>query len=127
MKALILAAGFGTRLGSLTKDTPKALIKVGSTSILDINIRKLIQIGISEILINTHYLADQIEKYLVTQVYPVKVSTFFEPELLGTAGTLKARLSLFEHDDFLWVIKKAPLRSIRGGACGVEVKDLLLG
>ena len=101
MKALILAAGFGTRLGSLTKETPKALIKVGSTTIIDLNIRKLVEVGISEILINTHYLADQIENYLITQNYQVKVSTFFEAELLGTAGTLKARLSLLGDDDFI--------------------------
>ena len=101
MKALILAAGFGTRLGSLTKETPKALIKVGSTTIIDHNIRKLVEIGISEILINSHYLADQIESYLIAQSYPIKVSTFFEQELLGTAGTLKARLGLFGDDDFI--------------------------
>ena len=55
MKALILAAGFGTRLGKLTEDKPKALVEVGGKAILDHNITKLLNAGISEILINTHY------------------------------------------------------------------------
>jgi mannose-1-phosphate guanylyltransferase len=101
MKGLILAAGFGTRLGYLTQQTPKALIPVGGKSILDHNIRKLLEIGVSEILINTHYLSEQVEDFLEKQNYPAKLNTVFEPELLGTAGTLKANLDFFETGDFL--------------------------
>jgi len=101
MKGLILAAGFGTRLGHLTQQTPKALIRVGDKPILDHNIRKLLDAGITEILINTHYLVEQVESFLSLQDYPAKLTTVFEPELLGTAGTLKGNLNFFGSNDFL--------------------------
>ena len=101
MKALILAAGFGTRLGKLTEKKPKALIQVGGTEILDHNIRKLLNAGISEILINTHYLSDQVEDFLKNQPYRGLVKTVFEPSLLGTAGSVKANWDFFEGSDFL--------------------------
>ena len=101
MKGLILAAGFGTRLGQLTQRTPKALIRVGDKTILDHNIRKLLEIGITEILINTHYLSEQVEKFLAAQDYPAILTTVFEPELLGTVGTIKVNLDFFGTSDFL--------------------------
>jgi mannose-1-phosphate guanylyltransferase len=101
MKALILSAGFGSRLGALTKETPKALVRVGDRAIIDHNIRKLLEIGVKEILINTHYLAEQIEEFLSDQAYPAEVSTVYEPELLGTAGTLKRNIDFFGIGDFL--------------------------
>jgi mannose-1-phosphate guanylyltransferase len=101
MRALILAAGFGTRLGKLTENSPKALVEVGGKSILDHNIRKLLSAGISEILINTHYLSDQVEDYLKKQTYHELVATVFEPSLLGTAGTVRANWDFFNDDDFL--------------------------
>ena len=101
MKALILAAGFGTRLGKLTEDKPKALVEVGGKAILDHNIRKLLNAGISEILINTHYLADQVEDFLKKQPYRELVTTVFEPLILGTGGSVKANWDFFESSDFL--------------------------
>lgn len=101
MKALILAAGFGTRLGALTLATPKALVKVGHAAILDHNIRKLLKVGISEILVNTHYFSEKIESFLANQNYRMSVSTVYEPTLLGTAGTIKANWEYFESNDFL--------------------------
>jgi mannose-1-phosphate guanylyltransferase len=101
MKGLILAAGLGTRLGQLTQETPKALIRVGDKPILDHNIRKILEIGITEVLINTHYLAEQVQNFLETQNYPASITTIFEPELLGTAGTLKANLDFFGDRDLL--------------------------
>ena len=101
MKALILAAGFGTRLGKLTENKPKALVEVGGKAILDHNIRKLIDAGISEILINTHYLSDQVEDFLKKQPYRDIVTTVFEPSILGTAGSVKTNWDFFENSDFL--------------------------
>ena len=101
MKALILAAGFGTRLGKITDKTPKALVEVGKQAILDQSIRKLLRAGISEILVNTHYLADQVEDFLKEQSYKEFVRTVFEPSLLGTAGTVKANWEFFKGADFL--------------------------
>lgn len=101
MRALILAAGFGTRLGKLTQNTPKALVEVGKKAILDHNIRKLLSAGITEIFVNTHYLADQVEDFLNKQSYRELVTTVFEPSLLGTAGTVKANWEFFRDADFL--------------------------
>lgn len=101
MRGLILAAGFGTRLGKLTEETPKALIRVGGEEILGHAIQKLVGAGITEILINTHYHAEQVENFLSVHDYPAKLTTVFEPELLGTAGTMKANLDFFGTSDFL--------------------------
>ena len=64
MKALLLSAGFGKRLGSITKIQPKCLVKVKGTPILEIWIEKLYQLNIEEIFINTHYLSEQVENFL---------------------------------------------------------------
>jgi mannose-1-phosphate guanylyltransferase len=101
MKALLLAAGFGSRLGNLTKATPKPLIKVGNTPILDFCLKEMVDSGVTEVLINTHFLADQIEKYLENYITPLKISLSYEETLLGTAGTLKKHFNKLATDDFL--------------------------
>ena len=101
MKALLLAAGFGSRLGDLTKATPKPLIKVGNTPILDFCLKQIVDSGVKEVLINTHYLADQIEKYLESYTTPLKISLSCEETLLGTAGTLKKHFNKLATDDFI--------------------------
>ena len=63
MKAMVLAAGIGKRLLPFTKDIPKPLIKVGAQTLLDRNIKKLFDVGISDIVINVSYLGDMIEKH----------------------------------------------------------------
>ena len=62
-KAMILAAGFGTRLLPLTDDIPKALIEANGKPMISNVINKLIDSGIEELVINTHYLADKIYEY----------------------------------------------------------------
>jgi len=101
MKGLILAAGFGTRLGKLTENKPKVLVEVGGTAILNHNIRKLLNAGISEIIINTHYLSQQVEDFLSRQPYRNLVMTVHEDELLGTAGTVSGNWDWFNNEDFL--------------------------
>ena len=56
MKAMILSAGMGSRMGDLTKNTPKPLLKIGNQTLLEIQLNKLIQAGISHFLINVSYL-----------------------------------------------------------------------
>lgn len=101
MKALLLAAGFGSRLGDLTKATPKPLIKVGNTPVLEFCLKEMVDSGVTEVLINTHYLADQIEKYLEGYTTPLKISLSYEETLLGTAGTLKKHFDKLATDDFM--------------------------
>jgi len=64
MKAIILAAGLGSRLKPLTESTPKALVKVCGKTLLEITINKLKRFSVDEIIINTYYLADQIESFI---------------------------------------------------------------
>lgn len=101
MKALLLAAGFGSRLGDLTKATPKPLIKVGDAPILDFCLSQLVDSGVTEVVINTHYLAEQIEYFLERYTTPLKISLSYEERLLGTAGTLQKHFDKLASDDFI--------------------------
>ena len=90
MKAFLLAAGQGTRLRPYTVTVPKCLIPIHERPLLEIWIDLLERHGVTEVLINTHYLADAVEQF-VTQHQPrtaVNLQTAFEPELLGSGGTL---------------------------------------
>jgi mannose-1-phosphate guanylyltransferase len=101
MKALILAAGYGTRLGVITQETPKPLLQVGERPILDFAICKLLEIGISEIIINTHFKSKEIEAFISKQVYSKKVILSYEEKLLGTLGTLRKHIDFLTTSDFL--------------------------
>ena len=89
MKALILAAGFGTRLLPYTKSIPKPLFPIGGRPLIDIHIEALWHAGCDAIMVNTHHLSDQIEDHIHTQTYPLAVYTCREPKILGTGGAIK--------------------------------------
>ena len=89
MKALILAAGLGTRLQPYTDHTPKPLFPVLGTPLLDIMITKLIDAGCQAIIINTHHLHDQIESFIAQQSYSIPIQTRYEPSILGTGGAIR--------------------------------------
>ncbi len=89
MKALILSAGFGTRLRPHTERIPKPLFPIGGRPLIDILIGQLVCAGATAIAVNTHHLSDQIIAFLNRQDYPVPVVTRFEPEILGTGGAIK--------------------------------------
>jgi len=104
VKALILAAGFGTRLMPLTAHTPKALVKVSGKTLLEIAIRKLVFHGFSEIVVNAHHHADQVIDYLkMNQFGNVTISISDETDyLLDTGGAiLKAGWFLKSEEPFL--------------------------
>jgi len=89
MKALILAAGLGTRLRPYTNHTPKPLFTISDRPLLDIMITRLIEAGCEAIIINTHHLHDRIESYVAQQSYAIPVLTRFEPQILGTGGAIR--------------------------------------
>jgi len=89
MKALILAAGLGTRLRPYTNHTPKPLFSIRGKPLLDIMIFKLIAAGCKAIVINTHHRHAQIEAYIAQQTYPIPIQTRYEPDILGTGGAIK--------------------------------------
>ena len=73
-KAMILAAGLGTRMQPLTLKIPKPLIKIGELNLLERSINLLIQHGIKEIVINVHHLADQIERFIKNKDLKIKIT-----------------------------------------------------
>ena len=103
MKALLLAAGLGTRLRPLTNTTPKCLVTIKDQALLGIWLNRLTEAGIESFLINTHHLSDQVESYIESNLYNHKVTLVHEEKLLGTAGTLIANLNFFEGQDGLLV------------------------
>ena len=64
-KAMIFAAGLGTRLRPLTNDRPKAMVEVNGKTLLEINIRKLVGFGFKDIVVNVHHFADLVIDFLV--------------------------------------------------------------
>lgn len=90
MKAMVLAAGLGTRLRPLTNDRPKALVEVGGRTLLEITLTRLRDFGVSEVIINVHHFAEMIEAYLKTKNnFGLQVEISREEILLDTGGGLK--------------------------------------
>lgn len=103
MRAILLAAGFGTRLRPLTNTIPKCLVPIHGQPLLGIWLERLTQAGIGPFLVNTHYLADQVEQFIEASPYRDQVTLVHEPTLLGTAGTLMANLDFFQGEDGLLI------------------------
>lgn len=103
MKALILAAGFGTRLLPYSRNIPKPLFPIAGRPLLDIIIQRLADAGCSGILINTHHLHHQIDDFLDSRQYPIPVSTRYEPEILETGGAVKNVADFWDDAPFLVV------------------------
>ncbi|TSC71099.1 MAG: histidinol-phosphate phosphatase family protein [Parcubacteria group bacterium Gr01-1014_70] len=102
MKAVILAGGKGTRLGSLTADMPKPLIAVGGKSILEHQILLLKKYGITDIIILTGHLGDQIARYVGDgSRWGVSITYIQESESQGTAGALRALPERIKEDFLL--------------------------
>ena len=102
MKAMLLAAGLGTRMGALTRDCPKPLLTVAGKPLIVHHLERLVAAGISEIVINLHYLPDQIMALLGDgRAYAANIRCSYEPLLLGTAGGICQALPLLGDDPFL--------------------------
>jgi len=90
MKAMILAAGLGTRLRPLTNDRPKALITVGGRTLLEITLSRLREFGVREVVVNVHHFADMIVDYLKANGnFGMRIEVSREEVLLDTGGGLK--------------------------------------
>jgi len=97
MKAMILAAGVGSRLRPLTDTCPKALIDINGTPMLEIVLRRLIQAGCNEVIINVFHLADLIVEFLQRRKnLGLHIEISRETELLDTGGGLKNAASFFD-------------------------------
>jgi NDP-sugar pyrophosphorylase family protein len=90
MKAMILAAGLGTRLRPLTNDRPKALVEVGGQTLLEITLSRLRGFGVQQVIINVHHFADMVVDYLkVNNNFGMHIEVSCEEALLDTGGGLK--------------------------------------
>lgn len=97
---MIFAAGMGTRLKPLTNHMPKALVPVGGKPLLDIQIEKLKAAGCTDIVVNIHHFADQIEQHVQAHDWGVNIQLSDErAALLDTGGGLKKAATLFQADD----------------------------
>lgn len=98
MKAMIFAAGLGTRLRPLTNHKPKALVEIKGTPLLELVIRRLIHFGFDDIIINVHHFADQIIAFVkLKNKFGVKIQISDERhQLLETGGGLKYAQSFFQ-------------------------------
>ena len=100
MKAVLLAAGLGMRLRPLTEHTPKCMMQIAGKPLLGIWIDLLIDNAVDAILINTHYLPDAVRRYVAVHRARERIELFHEPQLLGTAGTLRALSTHLCEDSF---------------------------
>ncbi|MBI2092402.1 MAG: nucleotidyltransferase family protein [Deltaproteobacteria bacterium] len=89
-RAMILAAGLGTRLRPLTHKTPKPLLPVNGRPMIDFSLARVKKAGITNVIINLHYLGGQIKKYVGSgRRYGLKIRYLHEPKILGTGGGIK--------------------------------------
>jgi NDP-sugar pyrophosphorylase family protein len=96
MKAMILAAGLGTRLRPLTNDRPKALVTVGGHTLLEIALARLRGFGIREVIVNAHHFTESIADYLkANHNFGMRIELSREDPLLDTGGGLKKAAPFF--------------------------------
>jgi NDP-sugar pyrophosphorylase family protein len=99
VKAMVLAAGLGTRLRPLTNDRPKALVEVADHTLLEITLLRLRDFGIRDVIINVHHFADMIVEYLrAHKDFGMRIEVSREDLLLDTGGGLKKAGWFFAND-----------------------------
>ncbi|MBM4273745.1 MAG: NDP-sugar synthase [Deltaproteobacteria bacterium] len=104
MQAAILAAGLGTRLRPLTYRVPKALLPVLNRPLLGLLLEQLQAAGFTRVAVNTHHLADQVQRFLAEQRPPgLEIEVSHEPEILGTGGGLRGLGEILGGGSFLVV------------------------
>lgn len=102
MKAMVLAAGLGTRLGDLTKERPKALVEVGGIPLIEHVIRRLVSFGFTTIVVNVHHFAQLLTDFLLENDFGARILISDESdELLDTGGGILHAQSLLGDKPFL--------------------------
>lgn len=100
MRALLLAAGLGTRLRPLTDHLPKCLVPIHGRPLLDYWLEVLISQGIEKVLINTHYLEPVVRQYVNESAWLPYIELVHEETLLGTGGTVLRNQNFFQGEAF---------------------------
>ena len=129
---MLFAAGLGTRLKPLTDHRPKALVEVEGKPLLDITLRRLIDAGFQQVVINIHHFAPMIREYISQQDYGIDIRLSDESDrLLDTGGGLRKAAQLFTQDDDpilihnVDILSNAPLRDFYE-ACRPQMAGLLV-
>jgi NDP-sugar pyrophosphorylase family protein len=113
MKAMVLAAGLGTRLRPLTNDRPKALVEIHRRTLLEITLTRLREFGVTDVIVNVHHFADQIVDLLAARKkFGLNIAISREDELLlDTGGGLKKAGWFFEKDSEPFVVHNVDVLS----------------
>ncbi len=101
MRAFLLAAGSGTRLGALTETLPKCLMPILGVPLLERWLVQLTDAGFEEILVNTHYLSEVVRCYVEESKFKDKIRLIHEPELLLTGGSLLKNRNALDGQPFI--------------------------
>jgi mannose-1-phosphate guanylyltransferase len=122
VKAFLLAAGVGSRLRPITDVTPKCMLDIGGRPLLDIWLDAFDRAGVDEVLVNLHHLPDVVRRHLAARQGLPAVRTFYEQELLGSAGTLAANRHWVDGEEFFLAcyadnLTDFDLRSLAGAHC----------
>lgn len=101
-KAMIMAAGVGSRLDPLTQEVPKPLVPIANRPVMDILLEKLLEISVKDVIANTHYKSEKIIERYSGNSFDINFNYIYEEKLSGTAGGVKKCQFFFdEGDDFL--------------------------
>jgi len=112
MKAMVLAAGLGTRLRPLTDNRPKALVEIGGRTLLEITLGRLREFGVQEVIVNVHHFADMMVEYLKTKNnFGMRIEVSREEVLLDTGGGLKKASWFFRGDSEPFVLHNVDVLS----------------
>ena len=113
-KVVLLAGGLGTRLRPITETTPKCLVPIAGRPLLDYWFESFAAAGLRDVLINNHHLPDQVRAYIAQKnaTTAFRVSEFFEPKLLGSAGTIHANRAFADDADHVLIVYADNLSSV---------------
>jgi mannose-1-phosphate guanylyltransferase len=101
VRALLLAAGFGTRLRPLTNNVPKCLVRINGNPLIDYWFDLLLRSSIERVLVNTHHLADAVRLHVSQSPWRERIDLVHEVSLLGTGGTILENAEYFKQQPFL--------------------------
>ena len=101
MKALLLAAGLGTRLRPITDSVPKCLVPIHGKPLLGYWLDMLLRNGVNRVLINTHYLPDAVRAFVTASPWNQAIDLVHEDQLLGTGGTVLRNREFFDDASFM--------------------------
>src|SRR5271167_3522065 len=91
-RAIVLAAGLGTRMRPYNGQVPKPLVEIGGKSLIDYSLDRLADAGVERAVVNVHHLADAVERHLASRTRPQIVISDERAELLGTGGGIAKAL-----------------------------------